>query len=207
MFWEVGGERVLFTEAAGYVSVGAHICAVHEDSDEVLEPLRDVFLVGLGTNDCCVYIASPESVRKLRGLLKSAGVDVEAREKRGDIVFISEREELLKDEVEFEPDHALSIKGTLFQDKVRAGYDVVRLCEDVSWLIRGTPGRERMTEYEVKVDESVNVPGVPMIAICQYRLEDLEPAGPAEILKLHPLKLVGGLVLENPTYEPSKPVP
>ena len=55
-------------------------------------------------------------------------------------------------------------------------------------------------EFESKADDLVNVPGVPLLAICQYRLSDLDPEDSLAILQSHPLTLVGGRVVENERY-------
>ena len=55
-------------------------------------------------------------------------------------------------------------------------------------------------EFETKADEVINVPGVSLLAICQYRLGELDPEDSLDILERHPLTLVGGRVYENKTY-------
>ncbi len=101
---------------------------------------------------------------------------------------------------EFDPDHLLdAIKG-LFTATVEAGYKGLRLSADVPWLTRDVPGGERAMEFEAKADELVNVPGVPLLAICQYRLGDLDPEDSLAILERHPLTLVGGRVHQNEAY-------
>ena len=55
-------------------------------------------------------------------------------------------------------------------------------------------------EFESKADDLVNVPGVPLLAICQYRLADLDPEDSLALLERHPLTLVGGRVHQNKDY-------
>lgn len=55
-------------------------------------------------------------------------------------------------------------------------------------------------EFEAKADEIVNVPGVPLLAICQYRLGELDPQDSLGILERHPLTLIGARVHVNESY-------
>ena len=50
----------------------------------------------------------------------------------------------------------------------------------------------------------MNVPGVPLLAVCQHRLGDLDPEESLAILQSHPLTLVGGRVVENESYGRAK---
>lgn len=189
-----------FTKEGGSVSVGAHVCAIHEGSGGVLKTLSDTFRTGLERGDRCVYVASPEAAGEVRRLLEEAGVDVSGYESKGGLVFITDQSALLKDGSEFDPDHAIEAIKSLFGETLEAGYAGLRLSADVPWLTRGVPGAERAMEFEAKADEIVNVPGVPLLAICQYRLSDLDPEDSIEILERHPLTLVGGRIHVNEEY-------
>jgi hypothetical protein len=76
----------------------------------------------------------------------------------------------------------------------------LRLSADVPWLARNVPGEERVMEFETKADEVVNVPGVPLLAVCQYHLSEVDTEETMEILNRHPLTLIGGRVLVNEHY-------
>ena len=55
-------------------------------------------------------------------------------------------------------------------------------------------------EFEAKADEVINVPGVPLLALCQYRLSEVDPEDTMDILERHPLTLIGGRVHVNEEY-------
>lgn len=193
-------EAIPFTQAQS-INVGAHVCAMHESPDAVLGVLAGTFASGLERGERCVLVSPESSAAEVRRLLGEAGVDVEGAEGEG-LLFLTDRDPLLANGgTEFDPDHLLdAIKG-LFMATVEAGYNGLRLSADVPWLTRDVPGGERAMEFEAKADEIVNVPGVPLLAICQYRLGDLDPEDSLAILERHPLTLVGGRVYENKTYK------
>ena len=192
-------EAIPFTEAQE-INVGAHVCAMHESPDAVLGVLAKTFAAGLARGERCVLAAPEVSAAEVRRLLGEGGLDVGAAEGES-LLFMTDRDPLLaKDGTEFDPDHLISAIEGLFTATIEAGYKGMRLSADVPWLTRDVPGGERAMEFEAKADGLVNVPGVPLLAICQYRLGDLDPEDSLAILENHPLTLVGGRVHENETY-------
>ena len=191
---------MLFTEDAAYIEVGAHVCAIHEDPASVLRTLSESFKVGLDSGESCAYIASEDAADEVRRLLGELGTDAASEESRGSLVFITDKTAVLKDGEVFDPAHAIEAVKGLFGQKMEAGYSGLRLSADVPWMTRDVPGGERAMEFETMADEVVNVPGVPLLALCQYRLSDLDPEDSIEILERHPMTLVGGRVVVNEDY-------
>lgn len=191
---------ILFTREGQVIGVGAHVCAMHENPVGVLETIAESFKVGLDRNERCAYVASEESSATVRQGLEDSGIDVAAAEEKGDLIFMTDREPLLKNGEEFDPQHLMgAIKG-LFGSTLEAGYHGLRLSADVPWIARDTPGGDRMMEFEALADEVTNVPGTPLLAICQYRLSQLDPEDSLEILERHPLTLIGGQIHLNDKY-------
>lgn len=198
-------EAVPFTQTQA-INVGAHVCAMHEAPDAVLGVLAKTFVAGLERGERCVLVAPESSATEVRRLLVEDGIDVGGSE---GLLFMTDRDPLLANGgTEFDPDHLLDAIRGLFMATVEAGYNGLRLSADVPWLTRDVPGGERAMEFESKADDLVNVPGVPLLAICQYRLGDLDPEDSLAILERHPLTLVGGRVHQNKTYRrPDSPPP
>jgi hypothetical protein len=192
--------QIYFTDEGQSINVGAHVCAMHERQDGVLEVLGRTFQTGLRQNERCAYIAPQESVAEVRRALEEDGVDVAEAESEGHLVFMTDRDLLLKDGAEFDPDHLIQAIKNLFGTTMEAGYAGLRLSADVPWIAHETPGEERIMEFEAMADEIVNVPGTPLLAMCQYRLSELEPEDSLEILERHPLTLVGGQIHVNEDY-------
>lgn len=192
--------RIPFTEDSQRLDIGAHVCAIHDDPDGVLLTLGLVFRAGLERGERCAYVASREAADKVRWVMEDAGVDVAGAESREDLMFFTDREALLKGGDEFDPDHALETVKSLFGGTLEAGYAGLRFSADIPWLTRNVPGAERVMEFERKADEIINVPGVPLLALCQYRLAEVDPEDTMGILERHPLTLIGGRVHVNEDY-------
>lgn len=189
-----------FTDDDQRLNVGAHVCAIHDDPDGVLRTLGLMFRAGLDRGERCAYVAPEEAADKVRRIMEDTGVDVVGAESGGDLLFLTDRDAILKDGNEFDPDHTLETVRGLFAETLQGGYAGLRFSADIPWLTRNVPGRERVMEFEAKADEVINVPGVPLLALCQYRLSEVTPEDVMEILKRHPLTLIGGRVHLNEGY-------
>ena len=196
----MGESKVPFTDEEQTVGVGAHVCAVHDGPERVLETLALAFRAGLERGERCVYIAPESSADVVHKALVEQGVDADGAVSRGDLAYIGSREDLLKDGTEFDPDHLIeAIKG-LFGQTIEAEYTGLKLSADVPWLTRNVPGDERAMEFEEKADEIVNVEGMPLMAICQYSLSNLDPEETLDIMERHPLTLIGGQIHLSEEY-------
>ena len=193
-------QTLLFTEEGGSIGVGAHVCAMGESAAGVLRTLARTFAVGLRNGERCAYIGPERSVGELRRLLEGFGVDVADAEGRGALIFVSDRRPLLRGGAQFDPHHLLQAIKDLFGATLEAGYPGLRLSADVPWIARDVPGADRILEFEAMADEVVNVPGTPLLAICQYRLSDIEAEDSLRILERHPLTLIGERFLVNDRY-------
>ena len=193
--------RVPFTDEDQMLDVGAHVCAMHDGPERVLETLALAFRSGLERGERCVYIAPEESAETVREALAAEGVDIDEAASRGELIFLVNREDLLKNGEEFDPDHLIEAIKSLFGQTLEAGYAGLRLSADVPWLTRNVPGGDRAMEFEEKADEIVNVEGVPLMAICQYRLSELDAEETMDILERHPLSLIGGQIHRSEEYE------
>lgn len=134
---------VPFTDEQQMLDVGAHVCAMQDGPERVLETLALAFRIGLDRGERCAYIAPEGSTRTIQETLTAQGVDAEGAISRGDLVFMVNREDLLKDGEEFDPDHLVeAIKG-LFGQTIEADYAGLRLSADIPWLTRNVPGGDR----------------------------------------------------------------
>lgn len=192
--------QIPFTDDGQRLDLGAHVCAMHDDPEGVLRVLSLAFRVGLVRGERCVYAASDQAADGVRRIMEDTGVDVAGAESGGDLMFLSDRDALLKDGEEFDPDHTLETVKTLFEGTLEVGYVGLRFSADIPWLTRNVPGRERVMEFETKADEIINVRGVPLLALCQYRLNEIEPEDTIEILQRHPLTLIGNQIHTNEEY-------
>ena len=79
-----------------------------------------------------------------------------------------------------------------------AGYTEMRLSGEMGWALEGRPGSEQLVEYEARVNAVLARNEQP--GVCIYDTADLSGSMMMDILRAHPLTLVGGVIHENPFY-------
>jgi hypothetical protein len=80
------------------------------------------------------------------------------------------------------------------------GYPLTRLVANMEWALEEKAGVEDIVEYESRLNYFL--PHYPDPVICTYDLSRFSAAVVIDILRTHPLVIVGGLLQENPLYVP-----
>jgi hypothetical protein len=80
------------------------------------------------------------------------------------------------------------------------GFARLRIMGNMDWVFQGVPGAEDILEYESEVNEVLSRNRQP--AVCVYDIAKLSGSMMMDILRTHPLALIGGTVQENPFYTP-----
>ena len=76
----------------------------------------------------------------------------------------------------------------------------MRVTGEMSWASRVLPGSQRLIEYEMKLNGFL--PGSKCIAICQYDRRRFAPALLLDVLRAHPVVIIGTSIYDNFYYIP-----
>ncbi|MFO8033608.1 MAG: MEDS domain-containing protein [Candidatus Bipolaricaulota bacterium] len=137
------------------------------------------------------------TAHQVHGYLPDA--EVKDAERRGQLVFLT-RDESYPSEGEFDPERMIAL---LRQETERAreeGYAALRVTGEMSWALRGLPGSERLIEYEVMLNQFL--PGSACIGLCQYDRRRFSPEVLLDVLRTHPIAVIGTEVYDNVYYVP-----
>jgi hypothetical protein len=135
----------------------------------------------------------------LSDTLRKAGVDVEAMMQSGQLVFISDRDSLLVGK-RFDSYHLLSTHQTFIAQALREGWKAVRISMDMTWLTADIATPEQILKYEAASDAVFTFQNAPIIALMHYDYSKLPGLLVVELLKLHPIAVVGKFIKRNPYY-------
>jgi hypothetical protein len=80
------------------------------------------------------------------------------------------------------------------------GFGRMRVMGNMNWVFTGIPGAADILEYEAEVNDVLTRNRQP--AVCVYDIAKLSGSMMMDILRTHPLTLIGGVVQENPFYTP-----
>jgi hypothetical protein len=160
--------------------------------------------VGLSLSEKCLFAAAPAQVKELTEELRKLHVDVESILASGQLVLHEDREIFLANGKRFDPYYLLSLHQTFIAQALREGWKAVRISIDMTWLVKdlakdqATP--EQILKYEAASDAVFTFQNAPIIALMHYDHSKLLPSLVVEMIKLHPISVVGKYIKRNPSY-------
>ncbi len=86
------------------------------------------------------------------------------------------------------------------KDGARQGFRVSRSIGHMEWALEDLPGVEDLVEYEARLNYML--PRYDDPVICVYDLSRFSGAVVVDILRTHPMVIIGGTLQENPFYVP-----
>ena len=170
-----------------------HICAFFRNPQEEYRVLFPFIKEGLARGDRIVQIVEPELRDEYRQQLRAAGVDVDEEERRGRLEVLSGRDLYLQ-EGRFDTDR---MRATIRQSlSPGTGGSISRITGHGEWAGE----LEHFLEYEARLNDVV--PEGRDTVVCLYDLSKTSAALIVDVLRTHPLVIIGGLLQENPFYVP-----
>src|SRR5712692_10626620 len=179
---------------------GSHICQLYSKVTEIPGVTARLLRVGLSLSEKCLFAAAPVQVNELRVELQKLQVDVTGLIATGQLVLYEEPEFFLVNGKRFDPYFLLSSHQTFIAQALREGWQAVRISIDMSWLTKNVATPEQILKYEAASDAVFTFQNAPIIALIHYDYSKLLPSLVVEMLKLHPIAVVGKHIRRNPYY-------
>jgi hypothetical protein len=121
---------------------------------------------------------------------------VEAGERSGQLEVRHWADAYLKDGY-FEGERMIRILEEVVEGN-REKYGLTRLMGNMEWALETAPGVTDIVEYEAKLN--LVLPKYPDPVVCIYDLNRHSGSVVMDILRTHPLVIVGGVLQDNPLY-------
>jgi hypothetical protein len=179
------------------VSVGTHLCLVFTSEEERVDSLLKFLLSGLQAGERTACFSGRLTEEDIRAYLRTNNISYDDRKAQNAIIFGGTREVYFKDGV-FDPDRMLEVLTTYYNDALAMGFPAARVIGEMTPEVQQVPGGERLLEYESRV--TMLLRDHPVTAVCQYDANLFDGATILEVLKVHPLMIVNGSVINNPFY-------
>jgi hypothetical protein len=128
-----------------------HVCAFFRDPDEEYKVMLPFIKDGFDLGDRAFHIVDPvlrdDHVRRLR----SAGIDVEAEEKRRALELRNWQDAYLR-EGHFDQDRMLALIEEILDQGPKKGFYLTRLVAHMEWALEDRPGVDDLVEYEARLN-------------------------------------------------------
>src|SRR5712692_6683726 len=179
---------------------GSHICQLYSKVIEIPGVTARLLRVGLSLSEKCLFAAAPAQVEQLRAELEKMQVNVNEMIGSGQLILLEERETFLANGKRFDPYFLLSSHQTFIAQALRDGWQAARISIDMTWLAKDIATPEQILKYEAASDAVFTFQNAPIIALMHYDHSKLLPSLVVEMLKLHPIAVVGKYIKRNPYY-------
>ena len=176
-----------------------HVCAFFHDEDEEYRVLLPFVREGLERGEKAFHIVDPTLRDEHLERLSAGGIDVSSVEKNGQFELHHWHEVYLRDG-HFDRDRMLACMQDVLDQSQRDGFPLARVMGHAEWASGDWPGVEDFMEYECRLNHIV--PQYKDAVICLYNLTKCGGNLIIDVMRTHPMILIGGTVQENPFFVP-----
>lgn len=175
-----------------------HICAFFHSKEEQNRLLMPFFKEGFDRGEKLFHIVDSRQRGDHLCACRDAGIDVAAAEQSGQLEVGTWEDAYLRDGY-FDGDRMIRILTEIVESN-REKYGLTRLMGNMEWALETLSGVTDIVEYEAKLNYVI--PKYPDPVICVYDVNKHSASVVIDILRTHPMVIIGGVLQENPLYVP-----
>lgn len=183
--------------AGSNLSRSCHVCAFFHSKEEEYRVLMPFIRDGFQNGDRAFHVVDPKHRQEHLRRLEQEGIDV--AEADGRLEVRRWQEAYLQDD-HFDQHRMIeTIKDALDPAKKPAG-KLTRLVANMEWALEDMPGVHDIVEYETRLNQVLPEYHDPVV--CTYDLSRFDASLVMDIMRTHPMVIIGGILQENPFYVP-----
>ena len=174
-----------------------HVCAFFNNDEEEYRILLPFTKDGLKSGDKAVHVINPEQRQDHLQRLAAAGIDPAAAQQSGQLELRTNTEVYLPDG-RFDQDRMLEVFEQLASGNAKGGFPLSRICCRMDWAVEDRSHVDDVIEFESRVndlwlrhDDAV---------ICTYHLGQFGGDAVIDIMRTHPMVIIGGILHQNPFF-------
>lgn len=175
-----------------------HICAFFRSAEERNALLMPFFKEGFDRGEKVYHIIDGEEHDSHICECQNWGIDTEKGIESGQLEVRHWEDAYLQDGY-FDGDRMVGVLKDILESN-RESYGLTRLMGNMEWALESLPGVNGIVEYETKLNYVI--PNYPDPIICAYDLNRHSGSVIMDILRTHPMVIIGGVLQENPMYVP-----
>jgi hypothetical protein len=185
--------------AGSVLNRSCHVCAFFHSKEEEYRVLMPFIKDGFESGDRAFHVVDPKHRPTHLKRLEEEGIDVAEAESKGQLEVRRWQEAYLKDD-HFDQHRMINtIKEALDPAKKQPGR-LTRLVANMEWALEDLPGVHEIVEYETRLNQILPEYHDPVI--CTYDLSRFDGSVVIDIMRTHPMVIVGGILQENPFFVP-----
>jgi hypothetical protein len=178
----------------------AHICAFFNNPDEEYEVLIPFIKDGLELGEKAVHTVDPSRRGEHLRRLASAGVDIEAACRDGNFELRDWTNTHLRDG-ECNLSNTLALFQQVVKDAREDGFPLIRFVTHMEWALEVEMDGKDLLAYEARANDIwIRQDGPVNPVICTYDLRRFSGDVIVDVMRTHPMVIIGGILQENPFF-------
>lgn len=175
----------------------AHVCAFFHSNEEKYRVLMPFIKDGLDCGDRAFHIVDPQLRADHLRQLEQHGIDVADAEAKGRLEVRPWQTTYLRDD-RFDQFRMVELIKDAIERQPPG--EMTRFVGNMEWALEDLPGVHDLLEYETRLNQFLPHHRDPVV--CCYDISRFDAAVVIDIMRTHPMVIVGGILQENPFYVP-----
>lgn len=185
--------------AGSVLSTSNHVCAFFHSKEEEYRVLMPFIKEGFDKGDRAFHVVDPVHRPHHLRRLAQEGIDVADAEARGQLEVRRWQDAYIEGGFFDQYRMIGTIKEALDSANKPPG-SRTRLIANMEWALEDLPGVHDIVEYETRLNYVL--PDYHDPVVCTYDLSRFEASVVIDIMRTHPVTIIGGILQENPFYVP-----
>jgi hypothetical protein len=176
-----------------------HVCAFFNSDDEEYRVLLPFIKDGFECGDKAVRVVNPDQHSGHLQRLAAAGINLAAVRQSGQFELRTNTDTYLQDG-RFDQDRMLEVFEQLASGNAKGGFPLSRIVCHMEWAAEGRSHIEDLVEFESRVNHVWRRHNDAVI--CTYDLAKFGGDTVIDIMRTHPMVIIGGILHQNPFFVP-----
>jgi hypothetical protein len=185
--------------AGSWLDKSRHVCAFFNDDEEEYRVLLPFIKDGFRCGHRAIHVVNPDQRASHVQRLLQAGIDPDIALQSGQLELRSDVETYLTDG-HFDQDRMITAFEKLASGNAGAAFPMSRICCRMDWAVEGGSHIDDVIEFESRVNDVWRRHDDAVI--CTYHLGKMGGDAVIDIMRTHPMVIIGGMLQQNPFFVP-----
>jgi hypothetical protein len=190
--------------AGSQLGEARHVCAFFNSDAEKYRVLLPFIKDGFDRGDKAVHVVNPDHRQDHLQRLAAVGIDPTAVQQSGQFELRTNSETYLRDG-RFDQDRMLEAFEQMASSTAKGGFLLSRIVCQMDWAADDRSHVDNLVELESRVNDVWRHHDDAVI--CVYDLAKLGGDTMVDIMRTHPMIIIGGILQQNPFFVPPDKLP
>jgi MEDS: MEthanogen/methylotroph, DcmR Sensory domain len=176
-----------------------HVCAFFNNDEEEYRVLLPFIRDGLSCGHKAIHVVNPDQRQDHLQRLAAAGINATTAQQDGQLELRVNTEVYLPDG-RFDQDRMLAVFEQLASGNAVGRFPLSRICCRMDWARDDQSYVDDVIEFKARVNDVWH--RHEDAVICTYHLGQFGGEAVVDIMRTHPMVIIGGILQQNPFYMP-----